>query len=166
MTTRTFIQNGQGYGPTPVAIVAKIDGNVVFSGNVPTVNQPLPILPDPNVNITTNLYTWTNDLTFSGEQDFELTVENGTLLLTKSLANYSDLVPLSTEEYNPFFYEIIDGVKIYDAFTNEKIDGVTQIEHPDPASLTGQWWWVIPSGSTFTATLNIMAGNANVKPSV
>lgn len=167
MTTRTFVQQGQGYGATPVNITVKIDGNTIFSGPVPTVDAPPPTLPNLDLQITSNLYTWTNDVSYSGQQTFELTVNDGSLLLTKSFANYTpiydeatgNITPGNESTYASFFYEMVDGVIINDPFTNEQIDGVPQIEHPDPASLSGQWWWQIPNGSTFTATLNTNAGS-------
>lgn len=42
MTNRTFKFYGKGYAPDPVSITATANGNVVFSGTVPTVNEPLP----------------------------------------------------------------------------------------------------------------------------
>lgn len=167
MTTRTFRQQGIGYGPA-TNVTVKIDGTIVFSGPVPTLDQPPPSLPNPNLQITDTLYTWTNDVSYSGQQSFELTVSSGMVMLTEALANYTDLfnpatgnvvIPGNANDYLVFFEEVVDGVTLTDPFTNEAIDGEPQIEHPDPTQLRGQWWWIVPAGSTFTATLNTSAGN-------
>lgn len=163
---RTFIQKGQGYGPTPVTITAKIGNVVVYSGTVPTLNQAPPVGGQSGPGPSTNLFSWTNDIEFSGQQDVEISVEGGLLLLSQTLANYTaggganvKPVPGDANTFRNFWYETIDGVTIGDPFTDEKIDGVPQIEHPEPSQLPGQWWWYLPAGSTFTARLNIAAGN-------
>lgn len=167
MTTRTFIQQGQGYGIVPVEIVAKIDGNVVFSGAVPTTNPPVP--PGgtgTGSGPTQNLFSWTNDVTFAGQQSVEITVTGGTLLMTQTVANYTKYLdgtgntqPGNETTYTGFWTEVIDGITISDPFINEAIDGVLQIEHPEPGSLDGQWWWYVPNNGVFTAILNVAAGN-------
>lgn len=170
MVTRTFIQQGQGYGSAPADITVKIDGNVIFSGTVPTVNQPLPVLPDPNIELTSNLYSWTNEVLYKGQQDFELTVNSGTVILTTAIANYTitldpvtgNLVPGNESIYAQFFREEVDGIMITDCFTEEKINGISQEEHPIPGTFNGQWWWTITEGSTFTALLNTDWGNVGV----
>lgn len=166
MAIRTFIQQGQGYGSAPVTITAKIGGVTIYAGPVPTVDGSPP--PGGNIEIPTpvsNLFSWTNDTSFAGEQDFEIIVDNGTLLMTSTVANYTNylvgnvIMPGSETVYNGFWTEVIDGAVISDPFTNEKIDAVPQIEHPDPGALDGQWWWYINGGSVFSATLNVSVGN-------
>jgi hypothetical protein len=45
MTTRNFIQYGQAFGAATASITATIDGTVVFSGPVSTLDTPFPSLP-------------------------------------------------------------------------------------------------------------------------
>lgn len=154
MTTRTFKQLGQAYGSTPAVITATINGAVVFSGEIPTINTPIPPMPDTGLT-GSELYTWTNTVEFSGTQSISISVANATLLLTDSFAdNCSNL----TAEFAPFYSIQDDGVLISDPFTNVTIDGVAMLRGPDSSSLSGQWHWIIPAGSTWSATLNVQAG--------
>jgi hypothetical protein len=155
MTTRTFKQLGQAYGSTPAEIVAIVNGTVVFSGAVPTTDTPLPVLPDESVS-GTQLFTWTNTVDFSGTQSFSISVTNSPLLLTDTLADY--VISNVTSKFGGFYHHNIDGVTIGDPITNAAIDGIPMQRGPDSTNLTGQWYWTIPAGSTFTATLNVDAG--------
>lgn len=164
MTTRKFFQQGQAYGPNTGVITAKIDGNIVFQGPVTTLNEPLPQLPQLDLEIKNVLFSWTNDVFFAGSQTMEITVENAVLLLTNSAANFAPTVangvPTGNETtFSSYYFETTPEGGSSDPLTNESINGVIQMEpdHTDP--LTGQWWWRIPPGGTFSATVNIQAGN-------
>lgn len=167
MTTRTFVQHAQAYGSTTGTLTAKIDGTIVFQGPILTLNQPLPALPDSGFKIENNAFSWTNDVTFAGTQSLEITVENATVLLGDTLANY---MPGHDGNGNALgnatafgdFYTVADdqGLTISDPFSEETIDGVLQPGADVHASpWTGQYWWTLGSGSTFTATVNIQAGS-------
>ena len=155
MTTRTFKQFGQGYGATPAVVTASIGGTVVFSGDIPTVDSPIPSLPNPTV-IGTELYTWTNTVDFAGTQSFSLTVQNSTVLLTDSFADY--IIANDSTQFGVFYSYTVGNILISDPFTGEAIDGIALQRKSDDSELTGQWYWKIPAGSTFTATLNVSAG--------
>jgi hypothetical protein len=46
-----------------------------------------------------------------------------------------------------------------DCRTNVSIDGIpTSAPTPRPDGLTGDWYWIVPAGSTITFDLNIVAG--------
>lgn len=170
MTIRTFIQQGRGYGEDPVNITAKINGVVVYQGAVDTIDQPLPPLPTPFEGAEVTLFSWEEDIEFEGTVSLEITVDSGSLLLTDSLANYSMIavtIPYvevrssGPDEYELFYYETIDGVVYSDPFSDPKIDGdeVVRIRDQDPENLlTGQWYYVLPGDSVFTATVNIQKG--------
>jgi hypothetical protein len=50
MTNRTIQIFGQGYGSAAISANAQVNGNVVFTGEIPTVDQPAqPFSPDPAV---------------------------------------------------------------------------------------------------------------------
>lgn len=155
MTTRTFKQFGQAYGSTPATITATINGTVVFSGEIPTIDSPLPGLPDLSIT-GTELFTWTNTVDFSGTQSFSISVANSPLLLTYTSADYCSANNVS--QFQSFYSYIQDGINISDPFSNTAIDGVAVQRGPDSTDLSGQWYWIIPAGSTFTATLNVNAG--------
>jgi len=42
MSNRTFKQLGQGYSNVPATVIVKVDGETVYMGPVPTVNEPVP----------------------------------------------------------------------------------------------------------------------------
>ena len=175
MTVRTFKQTGQGYGAQPCSIVAKINAETVFSGEIPTLNQPFPILPQPDVQFGVDMFSWTvPDISFSGTQNLEIIVMGSPLLLTDTVANYvlldnpdypgpdplnpvPALIPGGPDEFGSFYYFTQDGVIYGDPLSQEAIDGIEQ-SGPYSPSLPGQWYWTIPAGSVFTAVVHIQPG--------
>lgn len=170
MAIRTFIQEGRGYGADPVEITAKINGVVVYQGPVDTVDEPLPPLPGLPSGSDTLIFSWERPIDFSGSVEMEITVGNGTLLLTDSFANYTPkkisedpvvVVSSGPDEYLSFYFETIDNVTYTDPMQNPKIDGVEVVRDRNfnPADpLEGQWCYVIGEGSVFTSTVLIAAG--------
>lgn len=153
MVARLFKQQGRGYqSSTPMSITAQIDGVTVYSGTVPTLNQPFPE-PEAGVIFGEDLYTWSiPDMTWTGTQELAITVEGtGIFLLGDTLAQ---IYPGAASNY---YGMIFDGspdpaVGPYDPLSNVKINGVPQSSYPNPG-LDGQWGWGILGGSNFTATI-------------
>ncbi len=87
MTIRTFKQKGQAYGSTPASIEVTINGAVIYSGPIPTLDTPMPTLPDTAISYGQDLYTWQNDVAFAGTQTLSIAVTGADLLLTDSYAN-------------------------------------------------------------------------------
>jgi hypothetical protein len=156
MTTRNFIQCGQAYGSTPASITATIDGTVVFSGPISTLDTPVPIRPDPSVDVLPTIFTWTNTVAFSGTQSYSITVSGSPLLLSFTGADHC--IPNNVADFGVVYVYDDNGVMVADPFTDVAIDGVAMQRGPDNAELSGQWQWLIPAGYTFTATLNVNAG--------
>ena len=151
MTDRTFRQHAIAFGSTPTQVVCQIGGNTVYSGSVTTLNESLPELPNATYSIDTVAWSWQANAEFSGSQEVSITVTGSPLLLADTLANN----PLgNVANFTPFYSTEQSGVTFNDPYTNEAIDGVAQSRSFDPA-MTGQWWWVIPGGSTFTATMHV-----------
>jgi len=164
MTTRTFRQFGQAYGATPASITASIGGSVVFSGAISTADQPV---PSSQVGISASeLFSWTNTVDYAGNVSFSIAVTGSQLLLTMTDADYCYANVPST--FMGFFTYEDSGLTISDPFTNVVIDGVPKQRGPNNSNvagpLTGQWYWLIPAGSTFTATLNVSAGQEPSTP--
>jgi hypothetical protein len=179
MTTRTFKQLGQGYGSVPTSIVVTLDGTEIFSGPISTLDQPLPTFPDSGNSYGIEIFSWTDEVTFAGSKSLSISVSGSPLLLTDTQANYilipnpdysppdpknpttepvvPEFISGGANVYGTFYFETIDTVTYSDPFTDEAIDGTAQSGPPDP-SLPGQWYWKIPAGSTFTATVNIQPG--------
>ena len=154
MTTRNFKQCGQAYGSTPASITATIDGVVVFSGPISTLDQPLPVLPEPAANVALpTLFTWTNTLYFSGTQSYSIAVTGSPLLLGSTLADH--FIANDVSQFGIFYSYDDDGALVGDPLANVVIDGVALTRGPDNAALPGQWQWLVPAGSTLTAVMNI-----------
>jgi hypothetical protein len=157
MTTRTFKQMGIAFGDQQVEIVAKIDNVVVYQGPVTTLNEAFPALPDTNYTINNELFSWTADVSFTGEQVIEIQATGQSTLLVADLrANYSliangnTIVSSGETGFMGFPYQ---------QFGNTYING-TYIQ-PDTInhdSLLGQWWWPIPPNGNFVEHVNITAG--------
>jgi hypothetical protein len=60
----------------------------VFSGPVSTVDQPLPILPNPATKLTEILCTLEIDQAFTGQIPMTCTVSSGTVIFAEIYANY------------------------------------------------------------------------------
>ena len=163
MSTRTFKQYGLAYGSSPTTITAKIDGVEVFSGQVTTVDQPLPTFPNPNFNIENTLFSWTKDSSFSGTTIMEISVQGSPVLLAPTLANYSVDSPENQDIFSPFYRYEVDGVIYSDPLSNESING-TSVFRGREENLTGQWYWLVSAGSTFTATINVQASQIPPSP--
>ena len=168
MTTRTFKQYGQGYGATPATITVTLAGVEIFNGDIATLNQPVPDMPIvPGENLGVEIYSWTKDLAFQGTDSLQITVTDGTLLLSKSVANYFKYIdpakpsgPYASSGPDNFiyFYDFaVDGDVIYDPLSNVSIDGVAQTVARVEGEF-GQWYWVLGPGQTMAATLNVIAG--------
>jgi len=155
MKTRIFKQLGQAYGIIPAVITATIDNEVIFSGEVTTIDLPLPMLPDPAVT-GIELFTWTNTVCFSGTQSYSISVTGSPLLLTLSIAD--NVMANDTAAFGRFYFSKNNGVIIEDPLTDVQIDGISMHVGHERHGLNGQLYWIIPARSTFTATLNVHAG--------
>ena len=178
MTTRTFKQYGQGYGAAPVTIAVTLDSVQIFGGDIATLDQPVPDMPIvPGENLGVELYSWTKDLAFQGADTLQITVVDGTFLMSKSVANYFKYIdptkpsgPYASSgvaNFVPFYYYTAEGEVVYDALSNVSIDGVAQTVARVPGEY-GQWYWVLGPGQVMTATLSVIAGydSPNIWPPV
>ena len=136
-----------------------MDGSTIYSGPVTTLDEPVPPLPDPNVQVINEMFTFTKDSSFSGSLPMTITVTNSPLLICQTVANFPVDTPDQANVWSTIYETSIGNVVYSDPFTNESIDGVPQSRDPD-YDLQGQWWWLIPDGSTFSCDINIQASKA------
>jgi hypothetical protein len=88
MANRTVQILGQGYGSNPAQITVTANGTTVFSGAVNTVDQPLPALPNPDLDLTNILCTFEIDQAFTGQIPMTCAVSAGTVIFAQIYANY------------------------------------------------------------------------------
>jgi hypothetical protein len=158
---RTFQFFGQGYGDTPVNLVASINGTELFNGTVSTVSGTAPNgldladqvllfsvqfagapLPGKTVPITHGSFPMT--VTVSG---------GNSVILGIIKANYepTGVAGSGTNNGPDVFGGVFDG----DARSNVSINGVVQpIPTPEPG-LKGSYAWTVPTESTLACNLNL-----------
>lgn len=165
MSIRTIKQTGQGFGDQEVTIVAKINGATVFSGAVPTLNQPVPALPNPDLQ-GVDLFTWEVPSDFQGTQTLEITVTGGTLVLMDTLANFvwknnasgpPATIPGFASNFSEFYYFTYAGRPVADPFSDVTINDVAQTFSRDD-DFDGQWFWPLPANAVFSCTVSFDAG--------
>ena len=98
MAIRTVQLLGQGYGTNPAQITVTANGNTVFLGTVPTADQPVPALPNLEINLNNILCTFEIDTAFVGEIPITCAVSAGTVVFSEIYANY---VAIPNPVYTP-----------------------------------------------------------------
>jgi hypothetical protein len=155
MTTRTFKQLGIAYGSQPANVTAKLNNVVVYEGPVTTLNEPFPDLPNTDFAVTNEIFTWTANVDFSGNQEITLTIDNSAeLLVTQLKANFT---PVANGNAT-----ISSGANVFVGFPTEQfgntyVNGVLQ-EVVHTPELEGQWWWQIPASGEFIENVTIEPG--------
>jgi hypothetical protein len=157
MTTRIFKQFAQGFGSETVQVTVTLGGNLIYSGTVATLDQPLPPMPSEGVIIDNVAWQWEESADFEGQKSLEIAVTSGTLLLADSFANNPKMVKTTPEsEFLRHYTAIVDGVAYEDPLTEAKSNGIP-LTGPYNPELSSQWWWKIPAGTTFTAVWHTQA---------
>jgi hypothetical protein len=171
MTIRTFKQLGQGYGTSPLIITASINNAVVYQGEIPTVDQPVPeSYFDLPGDFGEQLFSWELDTAFAGTVEMSFSVTgDGVLVLTDASANYIGVTnptpdPVTKKPayinggpdvFGSFYQVTMPEYTLGDPFTNVRINDVVQ--EIQRGTLYGQWWWTITAPATFSCTVNILA---------
>lgn len=158
MTTRTFKQQAAAYGASSASITASINGTQVFSGTLAVSDDAVPA--DQTSVPFSDLFTWTNTVDFAGTNAMTITVSGADVLLGATLANYQTG---NADLYSEFYSFTLGSDIISDPMSDVFVDGVGQSTDRS-GGLTGQWYWIIPSGTTFSATVNIQAGQEPLTP--
>jgi hypothetical protein len=168
MTQRKFKQMGESYGIQPVHVVATIDGVEQCRRYIDPVAEKLPVLPDHQKH-GTDLFEWTEPKDWAGTRSMTIAVTGGLYLLTDTMATYGlyrdfsalihppPLKPAGPTRWAMPYTTVIDGVTYKDPLTDIVINGMTQARERT-MDVTGQWYWVIPDGGTFSCTINIQPG--------
>jgi hypothetical protein len=143
---------GQGLGPTAVEISVNANGNQVFNGPVPTLDQPVELLQWP-LEQAEILFSVEVPVEFQGTIPVEVTVNSGGGLLFNHVSiNYVPLpnnVSSGAQEF-----DFVSESDIYDF----RLDGNPSPSLVCPPGLNGDWTLPLTVNSTFAATVNINAG--------
>ena len=166
---RTFKFYGLGYGNTPVTVTASVNSTEIFSGTVPTVDQPINPWPYPTPEEagTTVLFTLPDsallNTDFAGNVPMSVTISTGSgVLLGEISSNYYvgnvEIDPgVGTTNNFQFSYggqpPNSDGTT--DPRSNTAIDGVLQTIPTQPQGCNV---WRVLTGSTITYNWNIQIG--------
>lgn len=165
MTTRTFRQLGIGFGSQPANITAKINNVVVYQGPVTTLDEPFPALPNLDYTITNVLFSWTNDVTYTGPSVVEIQTDgNSNLQVAELEANYTAIPNPAFVNANttPGVANVIssgpDGFVDLNSLQigNIYVNGVLQTV--DYSQLNGQYWWQLSSSGTVEINATITPG--------
>ena len=164
---RTFQFIGKAYGNSAVTITATIAGTQIFSGQVPTVDEPI-TLPVPEADQLV-LFTLDNssalNTNFSGSLPMTLVVSGGEGVVVEQInSNYysGNALPAGTADAYAQCYQGTppNSEGSQDPRSSVVINGVATTPQRPP---TGTWAWEIPSGQTMTHNFNIGVGTvANV----
>ena len=173
MTNRTLQFCGYAYGDTPVQLNAHINGQVVFSGAVDTINSPIPP-SETDISAAPPLFSVVDSALFptefQGSYPMTISVATGSGIMIQQInSNYmSHFVTSDTGNidypgnataflgcYKGGIPANSDGT--LDPRSSVTIDDVTQ-SPPLPPS-TGCWTWTVQQGSTIAYNLNVSTGN-------
>jgi hypothetical protein len=101
MAQKTLAFQGLAYGATPAVIQSTANGAVIFSGSVAAVDSTPPSMPISQglLYTPTDLFTMTVDTAFSGTIPITHQVNNGTVIFSQILQNYSVITnPIYSQE--------------------------------------------------------------------
>jgi len=129
MANRTIQFLGLAYGSTPANMQVTADGSAVFSGNLTTLDQPVPRLPDATlIDTTYSLFSLELDTSFSGNVNVSCQVNNGVVIFAQMRYNYASIPnPL----YSP---EQIDVLSTMSGHRAEKVAIYESVEAVPPLS--------------------------------
>lgn len=165
MTTRTIQFLGQGYNSEPVTVTATWNGNTIFNGSIPTVDEPLPPGDFTPAEI---MFTQSVELTLQAEIPMSIEVLTGTLMVGRIVGNYANVY---TTEGNvttitssgPNIYMAINNShnnqdpSLSDVRSNVLINGASVPTPRNPAT-TGTWCYQVAAGSTITCLVDLDSG--------
>jgi hypothetical protein len=114
MTTRNIYVIGQGYNPTPVSAVVTVDGTVVHTGPVPTVDQPIAVSYGPtNTELQqqmlankTAIFGLEKDVLYTGASTVTIQAVDGPIWFGSVVSNYvidTRINPALTPEQQAIF---------------------------------------------------------------
>jgi hypothetical protein len=147
MANKRLRFRGQGYGSIPASIVATIDGVVVFTGEVPTLDQTT-FVTDAEAQAV--LFTAMVDATFSGTKPVSIQVTEGTVVFAQTEGN------LGADGPNEWVTQVTTES---DSRSNVTIAGASVSPTPGPgdSALVGDWHYTVKNPDTITFDQSVRA---------
>lgn len=154
---RTIQIWAQGFGTTPASIEASVNGSVVFSGPVPTIDEPMQDQGGSQFKGTGQLvFSFDIPFDFVGQVPVSISVTDNNVIVTNSFYNYViKSIKDGKKEYGgPDFFVPISTGSVSDPKTFPKINNILQIPNrADP--YLGEWYWPLATGDVLTFDLEI-----------
>ena len=86
MSTKTVQIYGKGFGPSDATITVTLDGQTIFDGSIPTLNQPVPA-EEVDLGIVEPIVSFDLPIDFQGQIPMTCQVTNGTVAFAQILVN-------------------------------------------------------------------------------
>jgi hypothetical protein len=170
MANRTFQFVGNGYGDTPVSITVTVAGTQIFSGEIPTINEPIdppPIVyPSAQVILFVLPDSAALNTDFSGSLNTTITVSGG---YGVNFGEINSNYYLGNVQVDPgagtvdnfsqcYFGKPVNSEGTTDPRSSVVINSVPveAVRPPD-----GCWNWLVPAGETMTYNWNISLGQVS-----
>jgi len=151
MATRTFKQTGIKIADTDtsISVVVTLDNQEVFNGALPVSAAPADLDATDN---HVDLFTWQQDTSEHGVYNMVITVTGGTLILGRTLCNYSADERDGADDFGAVNMIDRSSVLYQEPFGNVVIDGEPK-ERFWEETMMGQWGWTV--SSSFSADFTV-----------
>jgi hypothetical protein len=167
---RTFQFLGNGYGDTPVSLTVTVAGTQIFSGEIPTVNEPIDPPPEWNPSTQVVLFELPNSVAlntdFSGSLNTTITVSGGYGVNFGEIdSNYyiGNVVTYPGAGTVDNFSQCYTGIPTSSDSSEDPRSSVTigGVSQPTVRPPNGAWNWLVSSGETITYNWNISLGQVS-----
>jgi hypothetical protein len=171
-TNRTINFYGYAYGSVPVQLNAHINGELVFSGTVPTIDAEMPLANKLDMSSAPVLFAVADSslfpVDFAGSYPMTLSIATGTGVLqcntfSNYMAKFDPVAKTFAVGSADVFADMYNGVPVNSDSTTDSrssvfIDAVAvpQVRTPET---DGQWTVEVLSGSTMSCQLSIAKGS-------
>lgn len=168
---RTFQFYGQGFGSSNVSITASVNSTQLYSGSVPTVDQPVSPIPIPDPENQVVLFeipdstVLNTDFAGSLPMTVEVTGGSGVIFGVIYSNYYQGNVSTGAGSATNFSFNYTgtptNSEGTPDPRSSVYINGVQQVPPLEPSK--GCWYWFLNPGDVMTCNWNISIGQvANV----
>jgi hypothetical protein len=152
----------QGFGSAPAAIEATVNNTLIFSGPVPTVDEPMQEHGGPQYKGTGQLaFSFDIPFDFVGAVPVSIKVTDQMVIVTNSFYNYVTLPGTDPDFPNqrviggPDVFVAIAGGELTDPKAYVKINSVLKIPNRNGSEEMGEWYWPLTTNDVLSFDLEI-----------